>query len=180
MSWIRVEVFAWLGDNAYFLLSPVVLSENVTMLRNFGLSLLLRRRDCRAYFPLLARLPILTESEDSLRREKSEELSRTNRRNQADPTQPEKLSSSSFNLPSHKMYPYQGGYGQPQYGQQPLQSQATGFMPMQVSPLPSFSSMRHSIKPLRFFTTASKDWICTSTTVPGESVSPNISHSSDR
>jgi hypothetical protein len=94
MSWIRVEVFAWLGDNAYFLLSPVVLSENVTMLRNFGLSLLLRRRDCRAYFPLLARLPILTESEDSLRREKSEELSRTNRRNQADPTQPEKLSSS--------------------------------------------------------------------------------------
>ncbi|GAA5879139.1 hypothetical protein JCM16303_001313 [Sporobolomyces ruberrimus] len=41
------------------------------------------------------------------------------------------------------MYPYQGGYGQPQYGQQPLQGQATGFMPMQpqrtgFAPQPQF------------------------------------------
>ncbi|GAA5914800.1 actin cytoskeleton-regulatory complex protein PAN1 [Sporobolomyces salmoneus] len=41
------------------------------------------------------------------------------------------------------MYPYQGGYGQPQYGQQPLQQQQTGFMPMQpqrtgFAPQPQF------------------------------------------
>lgn len=35
------------------------------------------------------------------------------------------------------MYPYQGGYGQPQYGQQPMQPQQTGFMPMQVSSISS-------------------------------------------